>query len=87
MSRDTIVWLAVLGVYCSADRDGDGREPPATAAPPKAAVIPKKLEKFGRTRVDDYYWLNDRNDPKVIAYLEAENAYTDARTSLTKALQ
>ena len=32
----------------------------------------------GHTRVDEYYWLNQRENPEVIAYLQAENAYTDA---------
>ena len=54
---------------------------------PAADVIPKQLELFGRVRVDPYYWLNDRTNPKVKAYLEAENAYTDAIMAHTKALQ
>jgi oligopeptidase B len=55
--------------------------------PPSATRIPKRLEHFGRTRVDNYYWLKERTDPKVIAYLDAENAYTDAMTAHTKAFQ
>ncbi|MDI9875888.1 S9 family peptidase [Flectobacillus sp. LFS242W] len=39
------------------------------------------------TRVDNYYWLNDRENPEVIAYLEAENAYTETVMSPTKAFQ
>ncbi|MDI9879390.1 S9 family peptidase [Flectobacillus sp. LYT7W] len=39
------------------------------------------------TRVDNYYWLNDRENPEVIAYLEAENAYTEKVMSPTKAFQ
>lgn len=35
---------------------------------------------FGDTRVDDYAWMQDRNDPAVLAYLEAENAYARAAT-------
>jgi oligopeptidase B len=46
-------------------------------APPVAARIPKALTIHGDTRTDDYFWMNDRNDPKVIAYLQAENAYLD----------
>jgi oligopeptidase B len=47
-----------------------------TPAPPVAAQRPDGLEAHGDRRIDPYYWLRDRRDPKVIAYLEAENAYT-----------
>src|SRR5688500_5448200 len=55
--------------------------------PPKAKVIPKKLEKHGHTRVDNYYWLKDRENPAVIEYLEAENSYMSAMMEHTKPLQ
>jgi len=48
------------------------------ARPPVAAVRPQVLEADGDRRVDPYYWLRDKHDPEVIAYLEAENAYSDA---------
>jgi oligopeptidase B len=41
----------------------------------------------GDERIDDWYWLRDRDDPATLAYLEAENAYTEAMTAGTKALQ
>ena len=37
--------------------------------------IPTKLEKHGHVRVDDYYWLRERENPEVIGYLNEENAY------------
>ena len=51
---------------------------PTPAEPPRAARRPRVLETHGDRRVDPYYWLRDRDDPDVVAYLEAENAYTDA---------
>ncbi len=39
------------------------------------------------TRIDNYYWLNDRENPEVIAYLEAENAYTETVLAATKDLR
>ncbi len=48
------------------------------ARPPVAAERPHVLEAHGDRRVDPYYWLRDRQNPEVIAYLEAENAFTDA---------
>jgi oligopeptidase B len=52
-----------------------------------AKKIPTKLEKHGHSRVDDYYWLRDRNDPEVLAYLEAENEYSDRIMAHTKPLE
>ncbi|WP_350291737.1 S9 family peptidase [uncultured Croceitalea sp.] len=54
---------------------------------PKAKKIPKNLEIHGDTRIDDYYWLNDREDEAVIAYLEAENSYYQEKTLHTKPFQ
>ena len=48
-----------------------------TAQPPTAEKQSKELTEHGNTRIDNYYWLNQREDPKVIAYLEAENHYKD----------
>lgn len=56
-------------------------------APPIAEVIPDTFTNFGQTRIDNYFWLKDKNNPKVIDYLKAENAYTDTVMASTKALQ
>lgn len=55
--------------------------------PPVAKKIPKEMTVHGHTRVDNYYWMNDREDPEVIAHLEAENAYKDAMMKHTNTLQ
>jgi oligopeptidase B len=55
--------------------------------PPVAEKNPTELTNHGDTRIDNYYWMNDREDPKVIEYLEAENAYTDAVMKHTEPLQ
>ncbi len=62
---------------------------PTTESPPPpiAEKIPEELEKHGQVRVDDYYWLKERENPEVIAYLEAENAYTEAMMKHTEPLQ
>ncbi len=54
---------------------------------PKAKKIPKKLEKHGDVRIDNYFWMNQREDSEVIAYLNAENEYKDAMTGHTKEFQ
>ncbi|WP_299824308.1 S9 family peptidase [uncultured Pontibacter sp.] len=58
-----------------------------TPQPPKAKKIPKELTQHGDTRIDNYYWLNERENPEVISYLEAENAYTQQMLSHTEELQ
>jgi oligopeptidase B len=55
--------------------------------PPIAKVIPTALTLHGETRTDDYAWLRDRADPEVIAYLDAENAYTAEMMRHTEPLQ
>ncbi len=55
--------------------------------PPSAKKIPHELTSNGHTRIDDYYWLNQRENDEVIAYLEAENAYTEAVMAPTEKLQ
>ncbi len=45
------------------------------ASPPVAVRRPHRHEKHGDVRVDDYYWLRERDNPEVRAYLEAENAH------------
>ena len=49
--------------------------------PPVAKKIPKELCIHGCTRVDNYFWLRDKTNPDVLAYLNAENAYADAVTA------
>ena len=49
--------------------------------PPSAERRPVTTEHHGRTRVDDYDWLRAKESPEVLAHLEAENAYTQARTA------
>ena len=55
--------------------------------PPIAEKHPVQLENFGNVRVDEYFWLNERGNPKVIEYLEAENNYADAILAESSGLQ
>ena len=45
------------------------------SAPPVAPRRPHRHEKHGDVRIDDYYWLRERDDPEVREYLAAENAH------------
>jgi oligopeptidase B len=55
--------------------------------PPTARKQPKTITQHGETRIDDYAWLRDKENPEVAAYLHAENAYTDSILGPLKPLQ
>jgi oligopeptidase B len=63
------------------------RQVDAEPVPPAARVERRVHTLHGETRIDEYFWLRDRSDPEVIAYLEAENRYTGAVMRHTEALQ
>src|SRR3954467_3557649 len=55
--------------------------------PPIAKRVPTTRERHGDTVVDEYAWLQGKDDPEVIAYLEAENAFVDDELAPPKELQ
>ena len=65
----TKYYLLIITILLSCDMKNNLKEP-----------IAEKIEKLsihGDTRIDEYYWLNQRGDKKVIDYLNAENSYRD----------
>ena len=54
---------------------------------PKAKIKPKQLKIHNDLRIDNYYWLNDRENPEVIDYLQQENIYCDSVMAHTKDFQ
>jgi oligopeptidase B len=57
---------------------------------PSIPIAPKRpytIAQHGQTRVDDYFWMRNREDPAVMAYLQAENGYLEEVMHHTKALQ
>jgi oligopeptidase B len=88
-SRNALLGLAALAVLTLAavlniDAKDDS---PAAVAPPVAKQVPKITEVNGIKLVDNYYWLRDKKNPEVRAYLESENAYTDSVMKPTEPLQ
>src|SRR6202162_379539 len=77
------VTLIVASSFVLAADDNSSSLP----APPVAKKIPKTTEINGRELVDNYFWLRDKQNPDVAAYLQAENAYTDAVMKPTEGLQ
>ncbi|MBA3966947.1 MAG: S9 family peptidase [Nitrospirales bacterium] len=55
--------------------------------PPRAKRVPHRLEHHGHVRTDEYYWLRDRENPEVLAYLQAENEYAATLRSHTRELE
>jgi oligopeptidase B len=55
--------------------------------PPTARKVPHPVEVHGDRLADDYFWLRDKKNPEVAAYLEAENAFAEAVMKPTEALQ
>lgn len=76
----TLGTLLIAGACNSTEKKQDMQ-------PPVAKTIPHELSMHGDTRIDPYYWLKERENPEVIAYLEAENAYAEASLAHTKGLQ
>lgn len=74
--------LAVVALAPSANA-----QTPPTAPPPVAKLNPRTDTLHGDILVDPYHWLRDRNNPETIAYLEAENRYTETHLAHTKSLQ
>ncbi len=65
--KNVLIIMSLIGICSCADKN---------ANPPIAKKIAKELSIHGDTRIDDYFWLNERENPEVIKYLEDENEYT-----------
>lgn len=70
------VWLALAPALATQD-----------LLPPVAPQRPFELVTHGHTRIDEYYWMRERENPEVISWLTAENAYTQAQMEPTLPLQ
>lgn len=76
--------FSILPLACS---QPVSRSRPEAPDPPAARVEPSEVTYPWDSRTDDYHWLEDPDDPAVIAYLEAENAYAAAMLAHTEPLQ
>lgn len=84
MPRTTLRALALLALAAVPAAAQTARDLPA---PPVARIVPRTDTLHGDVRVDNYFWLRDRQNPEVISYLEAENRYTDTAMAATRGLQ
>lgn len=82
-SRISILVLCLIfATACKNNKDES-----MSITPPVAPKHPTKLEKHGDVRIDDYYWMNNREDQQVLDYLNAENEYYQKMTAHTKEFQ
>lgn len=79
--QSIILLFVCITTLFSQQKEPDLKQPPA------AKKVKKELTTHGHTRIDNYYWLNKREDPEVISYLEAENIYTAGMLQHTRELQ
>jgi oligopeptidase B len=79
--RRTLAVLALSTLWGIPSMSGPASAATSTPQPPVAEKHPHEFTLHGDRIKDDFAWLREKKDPKVIAYLEAENAYADALTA------
>ena len=82
LSITTIAIIAAFSILTSCNQSTK-----KTMKQPQAKKIAKSLIAHNSTRIDNYYWLNDRENPEVINYLNAENSYTKSVMQKNEVLQ
>ena len=73
------LWILLAALLATDTREA--------SKPPMAKKVIRVETLHGEKLEDDYFWLRDRKNPEVKAYLEKENAYADAFMKPTEALQ
>jgi oligopeptidase B len=85
VSSSLLILIAIAMMSCTAV-EKEVKLP--DVKPPVARIEPHEIvSKHGHKRIDNYYWLRNREDSAVIEYLKAENAYLDTMMAHTRALQ
>lgn len=84
-----IVSLIIMLASCSDTTRVSGVSEgwPENVTPPTPDKQIREFTLHGDKRVDEYYWLNQRTDEKVLNYLKAENAYLDTMMASTRDFQ
>ncbi len=86
MKNKTVLFIALLTLIVSCNQHNP-KDLIKNITPPIADKKPVNLKMHDDIRVDDYFWMNERDHPEVIDYLERENAYYDKMTAHTKEFQ
>jgi oligopeptidase B len=80
-------WLGCLGAFATLSAQAQATTRTTMSTPPVATIKAKQLVSPNGTRTDNYYWLNERENPQVIDYLKAENTYFDQQMAPVKVLE
>ncbi|SFW60941.1 oligopeptidase B [Sinomicrobium oceani] len=80
-------WLIISVIFAVSCKNENTSKVTKNITPPIAEKKPTPLKKHGDIRIDDYFWMNERDNPEVIDYLERENDYNEKMTAHTKKLQ
>ena len=81
------VMFLLLASACNPQKESKILKQSDFPTPPVAEVRPDTFVEFSHQRIDEYYWMKDKTNPKVIEYLNAENAYADTVMASTRGLQ
>ena len=85
--KKLLIPIILIITACSSENDQTMNKSTDEIKAPIAEKIPYELKEHGNTRVDNYYWLKEREDQNVIDYLNEENEYTKAKMKHTEAFQ
>ncbi len=85
MTKTTTILLGIFSLLAACSQKQAKKSD--QMKPPIAEVKPHEMTIHGHTRTDNYFWLKEREDEKVIKYLEDENAYTKKALSETEKFQ
>jgi len=85
--KNIILLSAVCVIFATTYSQNKTNSMSKSLQAPIATIKPKILEKHGDKRTDNYFWLNERENPEVIDYLNKENDYYSAMTADTKQFQ
>ena len=83
----SLIALVLLMSACNTKKPDNIKMESDYPEPPRAQIISDTLKEFGNNRIDNYFWLKDRENPDVMDYLKAENAYFDTVMQHTTGLQ
>ena len=83
MNKFIIIVFGFTLIFATACRKEENMNKEKKILPPKAEKIAKELKIHDDIRIDNYYWLNERDNPKVIDFLNAENKYYEDQNAHT----
>ena len=87
MTKFTTIIIIINFIFAMSCKNDINMKENNTIKTPKAKKIEKKLEIHNDVRIDNYFWMNDRDDKEVIAHLNQENDYTKASLKHTEQFQ